>query len=304
MSSAADSSPCGDWLAFKDEKCLKVLDDTLRNFAEAESACAQLDGSPTLPVIHTPEEQTFITTYLFKTEKKVDNYWIGAKSRENNTTTFQWVDHSNWGAFTNWDSRIALHKQANYCVQLQAEEEFAGKWITVPCERKGAVVCQKSQAWTLDKLQRTLLETRKEFKDNLDEAKKQIVEQTKQTLLPIGFIYVQLPSEKTPSDIWPWTKWTDISATYGGVFFRVEGAGSESFGKIQEDNAPRIVDIENSPTAGGGSWGHHSIGKSLTTNWIYTGDRVNSNWVHSRFTTSGGEVRPKNMAIRVWKRSG
>ena len=44
------------------------------------------------------------------------------------------------------------------------------------------------------------------------------------------------------------------------------------------------------------------------SDWIYTGDYSKStaygHSVHLRFAVSGGEVRPRNMAIRIWKRTG
>jgi len=38
--------------------------------------------------------------------------------------------------------------------------------------------------------------------------------------------------------------WTDVSWSYLGVFFRVEGAGVASFGEVQQENAPRLVGVE------------------------------------------------------------
>ncbi len=60
---------------------------------------------------------------------------------------------------------------------------------------------------------------------------------------PIGFIYVQLPNEKSPTEIWPWMTSNDVSSTYAGIFFRVTGGGAASFEHVQEDNAPRLTSI-------------------------------------------------------------
>jgi hypothetical protein len=57
--------------------------------------------------------------------------------------------------------------------------------------------------------------------------------------IPIGFIYVQLLSEKSPAEIWPLMTWDDVSSAYADVFFGVTGGKDASFGQIQEDNIPQ-----------------------------------------------------------------
>ena len=127
--------------------------------------------------------------------------------------------------------------------------------------------------------------------------------------VPIGFIYVQLPSEKAPTDIWPWMTWTDVSSSYAGVFFRVTGGDAASFGTVQQDNAPRIdkVDtayygdvsemIECTP-----DYLNCPLPKGDWSLWEYTGASSGNNR-YTRFHTTGGEVRPRNMAMRIWKRT-
>jgi hypothetical protein len=121
--------------------------------------------------------------------------------------------------------------------------------------------------------------------------------------VPIGFIYVQLPKEKSPSEIWPRMTWIDVSSTYAGVFFRVTGGGAESFGKVQEDNAPLITEVTKMVDKTDKTSILIQKGASsqyLTTGgWDYCNNKVNIN-----FRMSGGEVRPRNMAIRIWKRTG
>ena len=38
------------------------------------------------------------------------------------------------------------------------------------------------------------------------------------------------------TELWSNTKWSEITSNYSGLFFRAEGGGSESFGKIQQAN--------------------------------------------------------------------
>jgi len=104
-------------------------------------------------------------------------------------------------------------------------------------------------------------------------------------------------------------QWADVSATYAGVFFRVEGGGSAAFGQTQQENAPHLTKVE---------YGYFNnidgINRPIETNsdqtseWIRSGYYTNtiSNPISTalRFTLSGGEVRPNNMAVKVWKRTG
>jgi len=85
----------------------------------------------------------------------------------------------------------------------------------------------------LSKTNQTLVQTTKTITQNQNE----LIE-IKQNPVPIGFIYVQLPYEKSPSEVWPTLQWTDMSANYSGVFFRVDGGGAALFGYIQNENAP------------------------------------------------------------------
>ncbi len=82
-------------------------------------------------------------------------------------------------------------------------------------------------------------------------------------LIPIGFIYIQLPLQQRPRTIWPNYNWTDISAEYSGLFFRPLRGNSSRLEEIQE---------------------------------------VNGYPVRLDLIVSGGEVRPRNQAIRIWKR--
>lgn len=56
-----------------------------------------------------------------------------------------------------------------------------------------------------------------------------------QDVIPIGFIYTQLPFQKSSEMIWPWAAWQEITSNYSGYFFRAEGGNSEPFGKAQAD---------------------------------------------------------------------
>jgi hypothetical protein len=46
-----------------------------------------------------------------------------------------------------------------------------------------------------------------------------------------------------------------------------------------------------------------TIAKGGWSDWVVTG-KHDSAWRATRLYVSGGEVRPRNMAIRIWKRAG
>src|SRR5689334_18333966 len=60
-------------------------------------------------------------------------------------------------------------------------------------------------------------------------------------LVPIGFIYTQLPGQSEPKDIWLNMVWSDVTPDYDGLFFRAQGGKSLSFGQVQNENSPRLI---------------------------------------------------------------
>jgi hypothetical protein len=184
---------------------------------------------------------------------------------------------------------------------MQSDANLIGKWIDEPCGRKNLVVCQKMQSWPISFLQKTLLDTRKKLEDSLEDARNHI-KNIEQNPVPIGFIYVQLPNQPEPNSLWPTVKWTEISKNYDGVFFRVVGNGSAEFGSTQLEASPRLTKVRNCngcKSDGGtvditpGTWSYYLFNSN-------EGPRVSDG---ISFYVSKEEVRPKNMAIRIWKRT-
>jgi len=275
----ATDSPCGDWEPYKEEKCFKIFNKVgLQSYEDAEKTCQQQENGSSLITIHFLEEQEFISNF-FKTHRIPNDVWIGVKYTNNK---YKWTDDSDL-VFTNWAQGSPKNK-TDHCVQLQSDENSFGKWSDVLCNRKNLVVCQKMQTWSLSHLQKIVLNSIK-------------------NPFPIGFIYVQLPNEKSPTEIWPWMTWNDMSSAYAGVFFRVTGGESASFGQVQEDNAPRLVEVDSNYFSMGMKQSSPlKTPKGGWSDWIYSGGQDGSSR-HLRFQISDGEVRPRNMAIRIWKRS-
>lgn len=122
-------------------------------------------------------------------------------------------------------------------------------------------------------------------------------------IVPVGFIYVQLPGQQEPHQIWNTVYWVDITYEYAGLFFRVLGGGSAQFGVTQEADSPRLTNVSkiltgccnnNIVISPNGSW---SSVISTGSNWSLA-----SYW-GLRFSQSSTEVRPRNKAVRIWKRT-
>ena len=168
-----------------------------------------------------------------------------------------------------------------------------------------------------EKLQKTneqLQEDSRRNRETNEKLQKEFEKLTKNPV-PIGFIYVQLPKEKSPQEIWSIgeIKWTDVSSSYESIFFRVVGSKTETFGNIQEDFSPYIDKVSfycqgdkkgvpcsyvteaHIPRGGGWSGDLYTVMK-------FKGPGNDNESISFHF--SGGEVRPRNMAVRVWKRTG
>jgi hypothetical protein len=56
------SSTIKDWIQYANQKCIKILNDTLRTWTQAKGRCAAMSGE--LLSIHSQEEQNFITSLI------------------------------------------------------------------------------------------------------------------------------------------------------------------------------------------------------------------------------------------------
>lgn len=119
--------------------------------------------------------------------------------------------------------------------------------------------------------------------------------------VPIGFLYFEFHGQPAPSSIWSQHQWEDVSSTYSGLFFRIVGGEAAEFGKIQGGNTNRITQVEE----GGKGYPPHliSLPAGAWSPWVSMGEENSINqYASRRYYTSGGEIRPRNTAIRIWKR--
>lgn len=116
---------------------------------------------------------------------------------------------------------------------------------------------------------------------------------------------MQYPFEPEPAEVWNCSKgqWQDISSQYSDLFFRVSGVNTSSWGTVQEDLIPHLYQVRHlrcSGKDGGGCAAAKDLkvpmrGESKFIKMDRTGDNDLSFW------NSGDEVRPRNMAIKIWK---
>ncbi|KAJ6220211.1 hypothetical protein RDWZM_006023 [Blomia tropicalis] len=310
-----------------------------QSFEEAGKTCSQQENGASLLSIRSQEEQEFLSHFLFETSGVVDSVWLGGK-RINNSNVFKWIDGFEFN-YTNWKEDSPTNQHGRDCIQMNSPFVFSiqnstqfvenarvstkhlsvGQWIDAPCKKKNLVVCQKLQHWSIARLQKTLLDAKKEFQDSLQNVNKQLnnhestineqqstisnqqsmINDLQQNPIPINFTYTQLPNQPYPKSLWPTVEWKDVTSEYSGLFFRAEGNNSAAFGVMQEENAPRLKNVDW--WIPGYQYRNHIIPlqKNSWSQPLWVGGRGSSEIVID-FYVSGGEVRPRNMAIRIWKR--
>jgi hypothetical protein len=112
---------------------------------------------------------------VFKTNKVIENVWIGLKNTNNQ---FKWTDGSENG-FTNWAKGNPSNKTDHNCVQMIVDSSPIGQWTDDLCNKKHVIVCEKEPTATITFLQKKFVELSKKFSDNqqlLSDTQKQLNE--------------------------------------------------------------------------------------------------------------------------------
>lgn len=209
-----DKSPCDDWVAYKDEKCLKIFAERgLQTYENAKAICAlsHENANPTVLTIHSQDQQNFIENLLFKVNKVVNPVWIGAVL-DSFTKKFQWENKRGAMKYENF---AKLKNQIGYnCSEIIPDGDQKGKWIDTLCTNKNIVVCQKEQTKQDDNdMKKEFQNFKKEFQEYKQQIESKL--QSLQNSVPIGFVYVQLPKQSDPHSIWSNLKWQDVTSLYG-----------------------------------------------------------------------------------------
>ena len=98
------------------------------------------------------------------------------------------------------------------------------------------------------------------------------------------------------------------------MFFRVVGGDAAPFGEIQMENTNRINKVNT--VHSNEQEAMPEVNRNRVTNdrnttiplngsskWIWTGRESGDVAIFANFESSGGENRPKNMAVKVWRRT-
>ena len=350
-----DKKVCGGdgWAPFTEKKCIKLFSAVgEQSHYWARKYCDDGTGSSRLVTLQSAAEQAAIDTYLTRLEKNlslaIPQYlWLDGSDRQYdqklnstyNSSAFNWEGSEEENStiltpltFTNWapgqpvkPNTTYLHLAFPTCIQMHA---YFRTWSNENCSSPNAVFCTRPQHWSLEKVQEVveelqgtvqqLQEVNKKIKETISLMQGEI-ENLNKNPVPIGFIYVQLPKEQSPQEIWASAglTWTDISDSFNSTFFRVVGSQAEEFGEVQEEFLPYIDQVSHF-CQGGNNRANNSPNCSYVTQaklprgggWsedLYTAKKFKGLGEENgsiSFHFSGGEVRPKNMAVRVWKRTG
>ncbi|CAG2103000.1 unnamed protein product [Medioppia subpectinata] len=280
---------CGDgWDLFhhdSDDICYKYYPDGLGDYHTVATACKG-ELNSTLPTINSQSEQEFLNKLIVK-YKMIENVWLDATIKGKHIV---WTDNSRTD-YENWLPGRPVNE--SNCVELVPDELNMGKWQDIACAKKNAYLCKRFVAWSDQQVERLI----RENKRMVDEAVAKIA-LLQDCPLPVGFIYVQLPSQADPKTLWPKSTWSDVTSAYAGQFFRAEGGGSLNFGAgVQSEDAPRLSHVKR-VTA------HHEylvdidIVPGTFSGYMFTGSYASTD----NYLIRSAEVRPRNQAMRIFKR--
>jgi hypothetical protein len=288
----------------------------------AEKLCE--DKNSVLLQIKSAEEQRFFSSFLFENRSIFENVWLGGHRKTDGA--FTWTDNIRVSQQTNYSNWLSGHPLpmnrtgGTYdCMQMERYFEPIGKWISVPCTKLGIAVCLKTFEMDHPQLRNEIMILQNETKalqTSLNKLQQEIshvmstfrneIQSIKDNPVPKGFIYVQFHNQATPSSVWPGTKWEDITSSYAGHFFRALGGGAAAFGTSQGENSPRLTQVNSEFIKASPSTEIKQVSLPVggTSGRLFTGDDRPGyeTLLATSFTTSGGEVRPKNYGIMIWKR--
>jgi hypothetical protein len=283
------------WVSYKNEKCYKIFDDLATRVNADEKCSSEVSQSGEVAqvlTIRSKAEQEFLTRFIFQESEIFDNVWLGANRSE--LSDFEWQDRSKL-TYTNWAPGSPSNSSENNCLQFTSKlgkranvlEPEDGLWKDVHCNRRNLIICERPPSLTLRELQ-------------------DIVYGLVKNPVPIGFLYTEYPNQPSPQEIWPNVIWEDVTSTYAGLFFRALGGESEKFGTRQDGNAPRLTSVSSKMVDYPKHTHYVDVPQHGSSDWLHTGDdngpdQLINSWLTS-FTNTGGEVRPKNTAIRIWRR--
>ena len=294
MRSESSSTCESDWISYSDRKCFKVL-ERKGSESEAKESCIKMDSSSTLITIESKDEQNFISNHMIKYSSISPNVWIGLEYIDNTFKWMDGkpLFYQNWGENSGrdgnskcvqlslakadlgkWTDDLCRRKYLIVCQKKQStrtvlsEElknitKFIGK-LQATNEKLQATIDKHEKANEKLKIEMNLsffiIKLERQYLAVTNDKQERAIENLNreiQSIIPLGFLYTQLPDQSPPEKLWPNMKWSEVTQQYSGLFFRAEGGGSEPFGRTQSANYSEISKIRecsynNNPKA----WTH------------------------------------------------
>lgn len=141
------------------------------NFCSGERSASD-PSVPSLVSIRSLDEQRFLTEYIFNSSDASNRIWIGAQRRVENSDEFGWNDGSSVQRFTFWEVNRPTSDDIRSCVLLQppliSSQVSDLRWIDVTCTSGNWFICEKLQAWPIERFQHTLLSIRRDLQHKVD----------------------------------------------------------------------------------------------------------------------------------------
>ena len=212
--------------------------------------------------------------------------------------------------YQNWGEN-AIKDGNSKCVQMSLAKSDLGKWTDDLCQKKYLMVCQKKQT-TKTVLSEEIRNITKFIGKQQATIEKQgeLIEKQQveiESIIPLGFLYTQLPRQLTPQQLWPHINWIEVTKEYAGLFFRAEGGRSEKFGVTQASNQTWISNLRY----GYANYDAKMIASTFKDKiieifqqgvWNNANPNDEKLFLNLDFFITEGETRPINTAIKIWKR--
>ncbi|CAG2109467.1 unnamed protein product [Medioppia subpectinata] len=293
-----DAQSCPDKWTATEHHCYRHVVGAVATEAEAKSACAALASGSVPVTVHNNEDNTELRHFL---GTSVDtSFYIGLEYKPGTPVgQWDWLDSGNARTFHLWDN-TADASGLLPCAFINMVKGVMSGWLTNDCKQPmRSMVCQipvRSLNMLYEKMEK--------LTNELQQVKHQVGS------VPIGFIYVQLPHQNDPGQIWGTeSKWTDVTASYAGLFFRAEGGGSAAFNPsgvtVQESHVFNKFTIE---TIGLKNVSHNGQSETRTSELkeqIKSGEIVPEDALYKlNMYIDIKNAHPQNTAVKIWRRSG
>jgi len=298
-------SPDSPWRSIGNRKLIKIMSAYgSTNYHAAKALCSAQGQNVSLLEIGTAEQE--IVVYLLKelsSINQVRDFWLKRNIPPSPTPRIEVLTH--FQANNTFQANKSKTEEMKGCKVIKFNEENQnGLELPVSCNEKAEIVCQQRNEppSSIEVMESELIGLQLKYYRIVD----RVSRLEKAVDPPVGLIYTQLPGQLEPSLLWPHCRlcqWNDTSNAYAGNFFRVVGGDSAPFGSSQGDQTRKLVNVrssqngagENNPTAvsADGSW----------SPFIWSGQENGlPRNIFLSFQSSPGEVRPKNQAVKIWKR--